>query len=370
MSRTTSNHVTVIRCDSPRCPVVERARFMTASIATMARIQAHGAGWERLPPWAVEADDSPRRRYDVCPAEAGAALERVKRRPEILADERYARSLQRGWERQAECLRRVERRIAKLAREAGKLEARDRRARRKAERAAERERRKAERAAIVPRIVPVEPFATPAHRDAVRIIREAEPQTACEHTVEVHWAGIARCSTCGVELTREQVAAILGDRGEGEFADDGSWRSAEDPAVIEEIEHARDPDSRVAGSDRTSEAAPREPFAVAPDGEPGPRIVEPAKAPRPRAQDRPRVARAKAGPTVLDVIERILRARGASMTVAEIVEHAVGDLALPTASKTPKTIVSRDLALDIKADEAGSRFVRTAPGTFMLREKP
>jgi hypothetical protein len=72
---------------------------------------------------------------------------------------------------------------------------------------------------------------------------------------------------------------------------------------------------------------------------------------------------------ILTVIERVLRAQDRPMTVAEIVDHAIGDLALPTASKTPRTIVSRDLAIDIKNHGDASSFVRVAPGTFTLRER-
>ena len=79
----------------------------------------------------------------------------------------------------------------------------------------------------------------------------------------------------------------------------------------------------------------------------------------------PRGRRASDVPSNLDVVEKILRARGGAMTVSEIVEAAVGEFLLPTQSKTPWTVVSRDLALDVRRGD--SRFVRTAPGTFALR---
>lgn len=54
------------------------------------------------------------------------------------------------------------------------------------------------------------------------------------------------------------------------------------------------------------------------------------------------------------------------MSVREIVEHGGADL--PTRSKTPMTVVARDLAMDIKNKGAASAYVRTSPGRFTLRE--
>lgn len=54
------------------------------------------------------------------------------------------------------------------------------------------------------------------------------------------------------------------------------------------------------------------------------------------------------------------------MSVREIVEHGGADL--PTRSKTPMTVVARDLAMDIKNKGAASAYIRTAPGRFTLRE--
>jgi hypothetical protein len=290
MSRTTSNYVTVIRCDSPVCPTVGGARFMTASIATMARLQAKDARWERLPAWTITDEDSPRRKYDICPAEAPAALERKARRPEILAAQRLARKLQRGWVKQAVCLRRAERQIARRMRELAKIEKQNRRTQRN-------ERLNA--------------------GTAVERFRAGEAVPLEDFVKE------------GAFPRLQPVSADT--KVEGEFADDGTWRSADDPSVLAEVEATR-------VSEIESFPAARKPRKL------------------------------RTGPTVLDVIERILRVCGEAMTVADIVSHAIGDLALPTTSKTPKTIVARDLALDIRADARGSRFVRTAPGMFMLRD--
>jgi len=75
------------------------------------------------------------------------------------------------------------------------------------------------------------------------------------------------------------------------------------------------------------------------------------------------------GPRVkgtLHVVTMILRKTGVPMSVREIVEHGGADL--PTRSKTPMTVVARDLAMDIKNKGAASAYVRTAPGRFTLRE--
>ena len=69
--------------------------------------------------------------------------------------------------------------------------------------------------------------------------------------------------------------------------------------------------------------------------------------------------------STLAVVEQVLRETGTPMSVRQIVEHA-GD-ALPTRSKTPDTVVARDLSIDIKNKGETSDFVRTAPGRYTLR---
>jgi hypothetical protein len=54
------------------------------------------------------------------------------------------------------------------------------------------------------------------------------------------------------------------------------------------------------------------------------------------------------------------------MSVRQIVEHA-GER-LPTRSKTPDTVVARDLSMDLKKKGEDSIFIRTAPGRYTLRE--
>lgn len=54
------------------------------------------------------------------------------------------------------------------------------------------------------------------------------------------------------------------------------------------------------------------------------------------------------------------------MVVREIVEVAASRL--PTKSKTPDTVVARDLAMDIKRRGEESKFVRTSPGHYTLRD--
>jgi hypothetical protein len=53
------------------------------------------------------------------------------------------------------------------------------------------------------------------------------------------------------------------------------------------------------------------------------------------------------------------------MSVREIVERA--GARLPSKSKTPDTVVARDLSMDIKKKGETSLFVRTSPGRYTLR---
>lgn len=70
--------------------------------------------------------------------------------------------------------------------------------------------------------------------------------------------------------------------------------------------------------------------------------------------------------STLVVVEKILRETAVPMSVREIVEYA-GE-SLPTRSKTPDTVVARDLSMDIKKKGEDSLFVRTAPGRYTMRE--
>jgi hypothetical protein len=65
------------------------------------------------------------------------------------------------------------------------------------------------------------------------------------------------------------------------------------------------------------------------------------------------------------VVEEILRETAVPMSVREIVERA--GARLPSKSKTPDTVVARDLSMDIKKKGEGSLFVRTSPGRYTLR---
>ena len=67
----------------------------------------------------------------------------------------------------------------------------------------------------------------------------------------------------------------------------------------------------------------------------------------------------------LAVVEEILRETEVPMSVREIVERA--GVRLPSKSKTPDTVVARDLSMDIKKKGEGSLFVRTSPGRYTLR---
>src|SRR5690242_13092580 len=69
--------------------------------------------------------------------------------------------------------------------------------------------------------------------------------------------------------------------------------------------------------------------------------------------------------STLAVVEEILRETTVAMSVREIVERA--GVRLPSKSKTPDTVVARDLSMDIKKKGEASLFVRTSPGRYTLR---
>jgi hypothetical protein len=69
--------------------------------------------------------------------------------------------------------------------------------------------------------------------------------------------------------------------------------------------------------------------------------------------------------STLAVVEEILRETAVPMSVREIVERA--GVRLPSKSKTPDTVVARDLSMDIKKKGETSIFARTSPGRYTLR---
>jgi hypothetical protein len=69
--------------------------------------------------------------------------------------------------------------------------------------------------------------------------------------------------------------------------------------------------------------------------------------------------------STLAVVEEILRETAVPMSVREIVERA--GVRLPSKSKTPDTVVARDLSMDIKKKGEASLFTRTSPGRYTLR---
>jgi hypothetical protein len=71
--------------------------------------------------------------------------------------------------------------------------------------------------------------------------------------------------------------------------------------------------------------------------------------------------------STLAVVEEILRQAATPLSVREIVERAGAKL--PTKSKTPDTVVARDLAMDIKKKAEASLFIRTSPGRYAIREQ-
>ena len=78
------------------------------------------------------------------------------------------------------------------------------------------------------------------------------------------------------------------------------------------------------------------------------------------------IKRSKQRGRTLDVCIEVLRQIGEPVRVKDIV--AAAGLRLPTRSKTPDTVVSRDLAMNIIWHGAASEIVRTAPGLYTLRE--
>jgi hypothetical protein len=69
--------------------------------------------------------------------------------------------------------------------------------------------------------------------------------------------------------------------------------------------------------------------------------------------------------STLNVVEEVLRERQEPMVVREIVE--VAGERLPTKSRTPDTVVARDLSMDIKRRGPESLFIRVSPGKYTLR---
>jgi hypothetical protein len=69
--------------------------------------------------------------------------------------------------------------------------------------------------------------------------------------------------------------------------------------------------------------------------------------------------------STLTVVEEVLREAKQPLSVREICERA--GAALPTRSKTPDTVVARDLSMDIKRRPEESLFVRSSPGRYTLR---
>jgi hypothetical protein len=69
--------------------------------------------------------------------------------------------------------------------------------------------------------------------------------------------------------------------------------------------------------------------------------------------------------STLAVVEEVLRETAVPMSVREIVERA--GARLPSKSKTPDTVVARDLSMDIKKKGEASMFTRTSPGRYTLR---
>jgi hypothetical protein len=83
-----------------------------------------------------------------------------------------------------------------------------------------------------------------------------------------------------------------------------------------------------------------------------------------RSSETKRAFRGARTMSTLAVVEEILREVAAPMSVREIVERA--GARLPSKSKTPDTVVARDLSMDIKRKGESSAFVRSSPGRYTL----
>src|SRR5512135_538399 len=71
--------------------------------------------------------------------------------------------------------------------------------------------------------------------------------------------------------------------------------------------------------------------------------------------------------STLVVVAEVLREAAPRALKAREIAAWAGDR-LPTASRTPETVVSRDLAIDVKTRGASSRFLRVDRGAFVLKE--
>lgn len=71
--------------------------------------------------------------------------------------------------------------------------------------------------------------------------------------------------------------------------------------------------------------------------------------------------------STLDVVAEILREVAPRALCAKEIADLAGER-LPTASRTPQTVVSRDLAIDVRDRGAASRFLRVDRGEFVLKE--
>jgi hypothetical protein len=80
----------------------------------------------------------------------------------------------------------------------------------------------------------------------------------------------------------------------------------------------------------------------------------------------PRIKPQKRGGGALTVVIEVLREAASPLSVQEIIDRA--GARLTSKSKTPRTVVARDLAMEIKHKGEAAAVIRTAPGRFTLRE--
>lgn len=76
----------VVKCDAS-CSET----FLTYSMISIARIQATGVGWGRVPAWQITSEAPPRRKLDVCPRHKEEAASNKVKRDQVNAEKRAAK---------------------------------------------------------------------------------------------------------------------------------------------------------------------------------------------------------------------------------------------------------------------------------------
>lgn len=399
MSLRSIRHGAIVACDVDTCT----AEFVTYSLQRLARDQARGAGWLRAKRWLLEPNlGRGRARVDVCPAHSADVETRASEITKIeaaLGRHLQWRALLVGQQTNALTLRMRERVAKKLA-ERGKeaaIEAylalirfnplapasRDTVAEQPEQGSNDADRPRALESQANHRQSETDQEGDQGRRRPPRRDRtDHDEQRGSEHGGDPNDRACAprRDQNAGHQATPDTTRADLeppnavaseriADPDLGDYLEQHPGTTGRRCAVCEKPTPYTDWERCEEHNTVVVQGVSLNP----PSGDNlanGLPVVD-VEIPTPRPRKMPRARRNKDGPTVLDVIAEIFRRSPIprSMSVAEIVAAATGDVELPTNSKTPHTIVSRDLALDVKHNGDASRFVRTAPGRFCLRDQ-